>query len=91
MDPLVAEAIERGNVVVFFDIAIGATPVGRMTIELFKNVTPKTAENFRQLCTGEHVVGNIPMGYKRCIFHRVIPNFMIQGELLELPETTGMD
>jgi peptidyl-prolyl isomerase H (cyclophilin H) len=79
MDPLVAEAIGRGNPVVFLDVSLGVTPLGRINIELYRDVAPKTAENFRQLCTGEHVVGNIPMGYKRSSFHRVIPNFMIQG------------
>ena len=49
-------------------------------MELFKDVTPKTAENFRQFCTGEakNQQGQ-PIGYKGCKFHRVIPEFMIQG------------
>lgn len=40
--------------VVFFDISIGDVPVGRMKMELFSDIVPKTAENFRQLCTGEY-------------------------------------
>jgi peptidyl-prolyl isomerase H (cyclophilin H) len=40
--------------VVFFDISIGDVSVGRMKMELFSDIVPKTAENFRQLCTGEY-------------------------------------
>ncbi|KAL1413438.1 Peptidyl-prolyl cis-trans isomerase-like 1 [Vanrija albida] len=64
--------------IVFFDIAIGDTAAGRVKMELFSDITPKTAENFRQLCTGEHRVNSVPQGYKKATFHR-IPQFMIQG------------
>lgn len=57
--------------VVFFDINIGETLAGRVKMELFDDIVPKTAENFRQLCTGEHRVNAQPQGYKRAIFHRV--------------------
>ncbi|KAL6358576.1 hypothetical protein LRP88_08764 [Fusarium phalaenopsidis] len=65
---------------VFFDITIGGEPLGRITFELFKDVVPKTAENFRQFCTGEskNPAGR-PQGYKGSKFHRIIPNFMCQG------------
>ena len=46
---------------------------------LFLDVCPKTAENFRQFCTGEHKRNGIPQGYKGATFHRVIKDFMIQG------------
>lgn len=50
-------------------------------MELYKDTTPKTAQNFRALCTGEK--GNTPSGlrlhYKNTIFHRIIPEFMCQG------------
>nr|KAJ3419730.1 cytochrome P450 monooxygenase 7 [Polyrhizophydium stewartii] len=48
-------------------------------MELFKDIVPKTAENFRQLCTGEYRVRGVPQGYKNCHFHRVIKDFMVQG------------
>jgi len=78
-DSTLADALARGNPVVFLDIAIGSTTVGRVKLELFKDIAPRTVENFRQLCTGEYLVGNRPMGYKGCAFHRVIRDFMIQG------------
>eukprot|EP00088_Acartia_fossae_P016053 TRINITY_DN18958_c0_g1_i2.p1 TRINITY_DN18958_c0_g1~~TRINITY_DN18958_c0_g1_i2.p1 ORF type:complete len:172 (-),score=16.18 TRINITY_DN18958_c0_g1_i2:103-618(-) len=66
---------------VFFDIAIGGADAGRIVMELFDSVVPKTAENFRVLCGGEPkvpVVGNPPR-YKGTKFHRIIPGFMCQG------------
>jgi len=65
--------------IVFFDISIGDTPAGRVKFELFSDVVPRTAENFRQLCTGEKRVNGVPQGYKGSIFHRVIHGFMCQG------------
>ena len=67
------------NPVVFFDITIGSTEIGRIKMELFADVVPNTTENFRQFCTGEYKKDGVPIGYKRCSFHRVIKDFMIQG------------
>merc|ERR1712079_172366 len=59
---------------VFFDVTADGTPLGKIIMELRSDVVPKTAENFRALCTGEK-----GYGYKGSTFHRVIPNFMCQG------------
>ncbi|XP_069802573.1 peptidyl-prolyl cis-trans isomerase H [Dendropsophus ebraccatus] len=72
-------ASNTNNPIVFFDISIGGQEVGRMKIELFADVVPKTAENFRQFCTGEFRKDGVPIGYKGSTFHRVIKDFMIQG------------
>lgn len=50
-----------------------------MIFELFADTVPKSAENFRQFCTGETKKDGIPIGYKGANFHRVIKDFMIQG------------
>ncbi|MCE7766670.1 peptidylprolyl isomerase, partial [Pseudomonas putida] len=69
------------NPKVFFVLTLGGTPAGRVLMELYADTVPKTAENFRALCTGEKGVGRMgkPLHYKGSTFHRVIPGFMCQG------------
>jgi len=71
---------DTANPVVFFDMTLGGEPLGRIKMELFADITPRTAENFRQFCTGESKdARGRPQGYKGSKFHRVIKGFMIQG------------
>ncbi|MCC0097547.1 peptidylprolyl isomerase [Streptomyces flavotricini] len=59
---------------VYFDINIDGKPAGRIVFNLFDEVVPQTAKNFRELATGQH-----GFGYAGSPFHRVIPQFMLQG------------
>ncbi|MET9426797.1 MULTISPECIES: peptidylprolyl isomerase [unclassified Streptomyces] len=59
---------------VFFDIEINGEAAGRIVFKLYDDVVPKTARNFRELATGQH-----GFGYEGSSFHRIIPNFMLQG------------
>jgi peptidyl-prolyl isomerase D len=74
---LLSEAVGKANPRVFFDISINGASAGRITMELYADVVPKTAENFRALCTGEKGKGKagVPLHYKGSRFHRVIPQF----------------
>ncbi|KAH9729634.1 peptidyl-prolyl cis-trans isomerase CYP63 [Citrus sinensis] len=72
---------EKKNPLVFLDVSIDGDPVEKIVIELFADVVPKTAENFRALCTGEKGIGKStgkPLHYKGTMFHRIIKGFMIQ-------------
>merc|ERR1711937_1025330 len=76
-----ADASSPDNPNVFFEMKIGDDVVGRIEMELFKGYFPRTAENFRCLCTGEKGVGKSgkKLYFAGSTFHRVIPNFMCQG------------
>uniref|UniRef100_A0A8C9AKN5 E3 SUMO-protein ligase RanBP2 n=1 Tax=Prolemur simus TaxID=1328070 RepID=A0A8C9AKN5_PROSS len=81
---LAAELSKETNPVVFFDVCADGEPLGRITMELFSNIVPLTAENFRALCTGEK-----GFGFKNSIFHRVIPDFVCQGGDITKHDGTG--
>jgi len=62
------------HVNVFLDVEADDELLGQITIELRPDIVPKTSENFRVLCTGEN-----GFGFKGSTFHRIIPDFMLQG------------
>ncbi len=74
------------NPQVAIDVSIGGEPAGTITIELFSDVVPKTAENFRVLCTGEQ---GDDLKFAGSPFHRIIPRFMIQGGDITKGNGTG--
>mmetsp|Transcript_116497 Transcript_116497/g.330116 ORF Transcript_116497/g.330116 Transcript_116497/m.330116 type:complete len:197 (-) Transcript_116497:152-742(-) len=75
----------------FFDIKIGDAEPQRVTIGLFGDVVPKTVANFLHLCKGDKGTGasGKPLHYKGSNFHRIIPNFMLQGGDFTRGDGTG--
>jgi cyclophilin family peptidyl-prolyl cis-trans isomerase len=76
---------------VYFDMELGGEPVGRIVMTLYADVAPRTAENFRALCTGEKGVSSrgTRLHFKGSAFHRIIPGFMCQGGDFTSGDGTG--
>uniref|UniRef100_A0A6Q2YC58 E3 SUMO-protein ligase RanBP2 n=1 Tax=Esox lucius TaxID=8010 RepID=A0A6Q2YC58_ESOLU len=72
------------NPQVYLVISADDVPLGRVTIELFSHIVPKTAENFRVLCTGQK-----GFGLHNSVFHRIVPDFMCQGGDITKQDGTG--
>ncbi|NXJ92409.1 RBP2 ligase, partial [Corythaixoides concolor] len=72
------------NPVVYFEVSADDEPLGHITMELFSNIVPRTAENFRALCTGEK-----GFGFKNSSFHRIITGFVCQGGDITNHDGTG--
>lgn len=82
--PFLNEVEPQVRPLVYMDIEVDGAAIGRIVMELFSEVVPRTAENFRALCTGEY-----GFGYKGSNFHRVIPEFMLQGGDFQYQNGTG--
>ncbi|XP_054255486.1 ranBP2-like and GRIP domain-containing protein 4 isoform X3 [Indicator indicator] len=72
------------NPIVYFEVSANDEPLGHITMELFSSIVPRTAENFRALCTGEK-----GFGYKSSIFHRIVMGFVCQGGDITNHDGTG--
>ena len=83
----------NGNPVVFLDITIGGHNAGRISMELFADVVPRTAENFRCLCTGEKgkssAFGGPPLCFKGSPIHRIVPGNVLQGGDITMGDGRG--
>ncbi|NXC46543.1 RBP2 ligase, partial [Penelope pileata] len=81
---LAAALSKDTNPTVYFNVSANDEPLGRITMELFSNIVPRTAENFRALCTGEK-----GFGFKYSTFHRIVSDFVCQGGDITNHDGTG--
>jgi len=90
--PAAEAAVAARNPRCYLDVSIGGELEGRIVVELYASVVPRTAENFRALCTGEKGVGadnGVPLHYKGSCFHRIVKGFMVQGGDITAGDGTG--
>ncbi|KAF5308316.1 hypothetical protein FQR65_LT06310 [Abscondita terminalis] len=82
---------KQPNSFVYLDIVIGDEKAGRVVIELFNTIVPKTAHNFLSLCVGSKGIGSLGkrLCYQGTQFHRVVPQFMVQGGDITKDDGTG--
>lgn len=69
----------KDNPVVFLDLQANKQKLGRLTFELFQDLCPKAAENFRQFCTGEYLWKGSPAGYKDTCLHKIVEDRFLEG------------
>ncbi|KAJ8673562.1 hypothetical protein QAD02_004824 [Eretmocerus hayati] len=89
---LIKREFVHKNPIVYLDLAIAEDYLGRIIIELYSDLVPKTAENFRALCTGECGIGinGKPLHYRGTKFHKLVPRMMIQGgDIINFDGTSG--
>ena len=80
----------EGNSIVFLDLTTEMRQIGRVSIELFNDTVPRTAEAFRSLCTGERGVSEgVPLCYKGVPFHRIVPGFAAVGGDVKMRDGRG--
>ncbi len=85
-----AKASAAKNPQCFFEVSIDNKPAGRIVMELFVDTVPKTAKNFLEICKGEKNDANKEgLSYKNSVFHRIIPQFMLQGGDITNGDGTG--
>lgn len=77
----IGDASGHSRPLVYLDIGIDGRPAGRIECELFSDAVPRTAENFRALCTGEKGQGSLgkDLHFKNCPFHNIVPNYVVAG------------
>ncbi|KAL0481174.1 peptidyl-prolyl isomerase H [Acrasis kona] len=83
------DMLDSSNPLMYLDVSIGGENIGRIIIELYSHITPKTAENWRQLCVGGFQKDGKEYTFKKNKFHRIIKDFIVQAGDLISGDGTG--